>query len=159
MKKFSVPQYGQPEHIATDWMTEYGEKIIPIIEPIIRIQRIDNPHLAFGLDAGIFSVIITPLTVLLTILIGYYLYKSSIDLESKVKSLSLSLILGGAFGNLFDRLLNGKVVDFISLGITDEIRWNYIFNIADSFITIGMILLLSSDFLFKKTKENEIESS
>jgi len=159
MKKFSVPQYGQPKNIATDWMTEYGEKIISIIEPVLRIQRIDNPHLAFGLDAGVFSVIITPLTILLTILIGYYLYKSAIEFESKVKSLSLSLILGGAFGNLFDRLLNGKVVDFISLGITDDIRWNYIFNMADSFITIGMILLLSSDFLVKKIKKNEIEPS
>ena len=45
MKKFSVPQYGQPEHIATDWMTEYGEKIIPIIEPIIRIPLIKPDNL------------------------------------------------------------------------------------------------------------------
>ena len=159
MRKFPTPRYGQAEEIATDWMTGYGEKSISIIEPIIRIQRIDNPHLAFGLDAGIFTVIITPLTILLTILIGYYLYKSSIGLDLKIKNLSLSLILGGAFGNLFDRLWSGKVVDFISLGITDEIRWNYIFNMADSFITIGMVLLLISDFLFKKTKKNEITSS
>ena len=56
-KKFSVPQYDYPDLITTDWMTANGEKSIAIIEPVIRILRIDNPHLAFGIDPGFFSII------------------------------------------------------------------------------------------------------
>ena len=146
------------KEFAGSYITEYGERSISVIEPILRIQRIDNPNLAFGVDAGIFTIIVTPLSILLTGLITYYLYKSSINSNSKIKKLSLSLILGGALGNLFDRLYSGKVVDFINLGITNEIRWNYIFNMADSFITIGMILILFSDFFIKKTKKNDLST-
>ena len=147
-KLFSVESFGY-------WTTFDGQSSIVVINPILKIQRIDNPALAFGIDPGVFGVLINPLTILLTILIIYYLYGSLIKKENKIKSFSLILILGGAFGNLFDRLIHGKVVDFINIGITDTIRWNYIFNLADTFITIGMIMILFSDFLLNKKKENE----
>ena len=137
------------------WTTINGESLLTIINPILKIQRIENPALAFGIEPGIFSVLINPITILLTILIIYYLYKSLTKENNRMKNFSLALILGGAFGNLFDRLINGKVVDFINMGITDDIRWNYIFNLADTFITIGMIILLFSDLFIKKKKKND----
>ena len=52
-----------------------------------------------------------------------------------------ALIISGAFGNLIDRLTMGKVVDFIDVGINQNLRWP-IFNVADSFVTIGVIGLI-----------------
>ena len=74
--------------------------------------------------------------------------------------LSLALIIGGAIGNAIDRILvlipnsgyNG-VVDFIDLGIND-LRW-YIFNIADTSITIGAILYILTQYKYNK-KKNDI---
>ena len=59
------------------------------------------------------------------------------------------LQLGGAFGNIVDRILLGSVVDFIDIG-----PW-YIFNIADSAITIGIILYLIHSFSFEKESTKE----
>ncbi|MAV64416.1 MAG: signal peptidase II, partial [Candidatus Marinimicrobia bacterium] len=81
-------------------------------------------------------------------------YKSIINNDHKIKILSLAIILGGAFGNLFDRLMSGKVVDFINIGITENLRWNYIFNLADTFITLGMIMIIFSDFFLNRKNSN-----
>ena len=61
--------------------------------------------------------------------------------------LSLALILAGAVGNLIDRLLFGQVVDFFDFMIGDY-HW-YIFNVADSAVTIGMILFLYFSFIIQ----------
>ena len=58
---------------------------------------------------------------------------------------SLGLVLGGALGNLIDRLRYGAVVDFIDVGISESVRWPC-FNLADSAITIGVILLILTSF-------------
>ena len=58
------------------------------------------------------------------------------------------LILGGSFGNLFDRLFYGSVPDFIDFHI-GNFHW-FIFNIADIFITVGVICLILAELLYKK---------
>ena len=143
---------------SNSWLTDDWKSEIIIIDPILKFQRLDNPNLAFGINPGdSLNLIINIITILLTIMIGFYLYKSSKSQKSRMKNISLTLILGGALGNLYDRLFseNGAVVDFISIGLTEEIRWNYIFNMADAFITIGMILMLFSDLFIYKKKDNE----
>jgi len=60
------------------------------------------------------------------------------------------LILGGSFGNLFDRLFYGSVPDFIDFHI-GNFHW-FIFNIADIFITVGVICLILAELLYKKDK-------
>ena len=68
--KFSVYEHG--------WKTSDNLNEIPIIDPFLIFKRIDNPGIAFGFDSnGDFSYIITPLTIILTILIAVYLYKVS----------------------------------------------------------------------------------
>jgi signal peptidase II len=63
--------------------------------------------------------------------------------------MSIGLQLGGAFGNLIDRLTVGAVVDFIDVG------WWPIFNIADSSIVVGMTILIVTLLFFDKTPEDE----
>ena len=145
--KFSFYEYG--------WKTSENLDEISIIDPFLIFKRIDNSGIAFGFDSnGDFSYIITPLTIILTIFIAIYLYKVS-SKKNTLLSLSLAFILGGALGNLFDRLYSNAVVDFIWIGLTHNIRWDYIFNLADTFITIGMTMLIVSDLIIRKKKKNE----
>ncbi len=60
----------------------------------------------------------------------------------------LVFILSGAFGNLIDRFLNGEVVDFLDF-MVGNFHW-YVFNIADSSVTIGMILFISHSIIYNK---------
>ena len=99
---------------------------------------IGNTNITFGLFKGrsVFFVFIS-LAVIISIVA--YLVKSR-PLGKSV-SIGLGLILGGALGNLADRIVLGRVVDFIDLGI-----WP-VFNIADSCITIGAVIIVLSLFL------------
>ncbi len=129
---------------------------ISIIDPILVLKKIENKGIAFGIDGnGDFSYIFTPLTIILTLAIIVYLYKTS-NKNSSLMNMSLSLILGGALGNLFDRIFSGEVVDFIALF---ENIFPFIFNLADTFITVGMVLLLASDLIINKNRKNEKESN
>ena len=67
-----------------------------------------------------------------------------------LKKYSLLMILGGALGNLFDRIFNKAVPDFIDFHV-EEFHW-FIFNVADIFITIGVILMIFLEFTDNKKK-------
>ena len=134
------------------------ERSMGVHTPLFSISRIDNPNLAFGINIGNgFDVLINGLTIILTVLIIYFLYKSSIEKSGFIKCVSFSLILGGALGNLYDRLLSGAVVDFININPMGF--FPYTFNLADSFITIGMVFILFSDFFVNRKTKNEISDS
>ena len=68
-----------------------------------------------------------------------------------IQKYALSMISGGALGNLFDRILYRAVPDFIDLHI-NNFHW-FIFNIADIFITIGVFLMILSEFTVKDRNE------
>ena len=116
------------------------------INDYLNFDLIWNTGVAFGLlsqNANIYYHIITFLIFLIIILLGYLIFKG--DFFEKI---FLSLILGGALGNFYDRLFYFAVPDFIDLHI-DNFHW-FTFNIADIFITIGVIFLISKDlFLIK----------
>ncbi len=108
---------------------------------ILRFTYIENRGIAFGIDTSQYHLFITILTISAIILIIYYL----INTAEQNDKLPLSFIIGGAIGNAIDRILvlfpsSGYigVVDFIDIGINNY-RW-YIFNMADTFITIGIII-------------------
>jgi signal peptidase II len=61
------------------------------------------------------------------------------------------LLIGGALGNLIDRVRFGYVIDFIDMGI-GNLRW-FTYNLADAFITVGAIFLLAREFFRKKNTE------
>ena len=116
------------------------------INDYLNFDLIWNTGVAFGLlsqNASIYYHLISFLIFLIIILLGYLIFKG--DFFEKI---FLSLILGGALGNFYDRLFYFAVPDFIDLHI-DNFHW-FTFNIADIFITIGVIFLISKDlFLIK----------
>jgi len=109
-----------------------------------------NKGIGFGLFSFDQTYIyngITLFILLINLIIVYLILR-----EKNINSYFLSLILGGSLGNLFDRYYYGAVPDFIDLNYNGY-HW-FIFNVADIFITIGIICLILGEFLNYK-KQNE----
>ncbi len=132
-----------------------GESI-PVLGNFFRITYVENPGMAFGVriqNGTLFSA----LSVFAAILVFYYLIR--LRKGGWVLQTALSLIAAGAIGNLMDRFLYGKVVDFLDFEFFDisipafnllgvhfngysMTRWP-VFNVADSAVTIGMLFLIA----------------
>tara|TARA_B100001029_G_C15044149_1_gene445837 strand:+ start:31 stop:528 length:498 start_codon:yes stop_codon:yes gene_type:complete len=97
----------------------------------------------FSLDANIFYHLITFLIFLILLILIYLIFKSNL-----IDKILFSLILGGALGNFYDRVIYFAVPDFIDVHY-NEYHW-FTFNIADIFISIGIILLLTKDLILQK---------
>ncbi|MCK9273830.1 MAG: signal peptidase II [Syntrophales bacterium] len=115
---------------------------IPVIEGLFNITYIRNPGAAFGFLSGASpffrSLFLTLITVAVIALIIYILGKN--DRQERLLHVSLSLVLGGAIGNLIDRIVFGEVTDFIDLYIGSA-HWPA-FNIADMAISAGAFMLI-----------------
>ena len=120
----------------------------PIIQDVFHFTYVTNEGMAFGLSFPGGKHILLAMTILLTGFIVGFLWKER-NGHPFVKY-GLALILSGAVGNLIDRLLYGKVVDFMDIMIGD-LHW-YIFNIADSAVTIGMTLFIIHSFLIENSR-------
>lgn len=117
----------------------------------LNIDLIWNNGIAFGLlgfEETISYNVLTTLIFLVLLVILFLLFKSN-----NVDSYFYSMIFGGALGNLFDRVRFASVPDFIDFHYKD-FHW-FIFNIADIFITLGVICLIY-DEIFLNKKKNEI---
>ncbi len=105
-----------------------------------------------GIGFGLFSSESSPIYNIITFIIGIViliLFLIFFKLENYEKII-FSIIIGGALGNFYDRLVFKGVPDFIDLHYGD-FHW-FTFNLADIFITIGIIAFLLRDFLIKKNK-------
>lgn len=123
----------------------YGQSI-PIIGDYLRITFVTNPNALFGISLGErfpYPLLTSAVAIVIAILI--------ITEKSPFLSSAYGVILGGAIGNLIDRLRLGEVIDFIDTGVKNY-RWP-IFNLADTAVTIGIILMLWFT-LIEKRKEN-----
>ena len=118
---------------------------VPVITNFFHLTYVTNDGMAFGLNFPGGSFVFLVISIILTIVIFMYLWKEQNN--HMLMRLSLALILAGAVGNLIDRLLFGKVVDFFDFMLGDY-HW-YIFNVADSAVTIGMILFLYFSFIIQ----------
>ncbi|GAB4431055.1 MAG: signal peptidase II [Chloroflexi bacterium OHK40] len=107
---------------------------IPIIGDSVRIAYSHNTGVAFSLFQGHPELL--TVTALLIVAGAIYFYATQLPNHRRVIQLIMGLIMGGAFGNIIDRLRLGYVVDFIQVG------WFPIFNLADSAITVGAALLM-----------------
>ena len=119
-----------------------------ILGDFVRYTYIQNTGMAFGIHIGN-RLVFTIFSLLASLIILGYLFKARGD--RPMVRVSLALILGGAIGNLIDRIFSGAVVDFIDVGI-GSLRWP-VFNVADSAVSIGMILLISV-ILFSKESQS-----
>lgn len=134
----------------------YGESI-PVLGTFLQFTFVENPGMAFGISFGPFKIFLSLFSVFASIALAWYLYKiKNYDLFVRI---GIALILAGAVGNLIDRvfygvifggspLFYGLVVDFIQVDIPDinigNINYSHwpVFNIADSCVSVGVVLLL-----------------
>ena len=109
----------------------------PILGDFLRLTYIENPGMAFGIDIG-GKLFFSFFSIVASAGILIYLYRSRH--ENLVFRVSLAMILGGAVGNLIDRVGAGSVTDFLRVHAADRWEWPS-FNVADSAITVGVVLL------------------
>ena len=123
-----------------------GTDIDYYIFPFLNFYLVWNTGIGFGLiplEANIMYHILTAIIVVVNIVLIIFLIKSR-DLTAYL----IALIIGGSLGNLFDRIYYYAVPDFIDLHFRD-FHW-FIFNVADIFITVGIIGLIVVELLNKK---------
>ena len=114
----------------------------------LNISLIWNKGIAFGLFSFSQSNLYNLITLIIVIII--FIILILIKNTKGIERFCLSMILGGALGNLYDRIVHKAVPDFIDFHIRD-LHW-FIFNVADIFITLGVIMLILIELL--KTKKN-----
>tara|TARA_B100000482_G_scaffold57929_1_gene39952 strand:+ start:20 stop:508 length:489 start_codon:yes stop_codon:yes gene_type:complete len=122
----------------------------PTIFPFIDFLLIYNSGIAFGIfdsDNSLNSQIL----LLVTLAISFYLIWMIASEDILKKKYALSIIIAGAYGNIIDRAIDNKVTDFLHLEILDFSF--FIFNLADAFITIGAILLIYFELIYKSNNE------
>ena len=122
---------------------------VEIIKNLFYLTYTQNSGAAFSILIGkrIFLILIT---IIIIGLIIYYIKKNTV--KSKLNILAFSLIIGGSLGNLIDRIIRGYVIDYISVKI---FNYNFpIFNLGDTFICIGVFLLLIISFRKDKKHDN-----
>jgi len=126
---------------------------IQIIPGFFRLTHTENTGAAFSLFADSPShwrtVLLIGFSVVALIVVVYLLWKQTRPLT--ITGIALSLILGGAFGNLWDRVARGRVVDFL-LVYVKQYQWP-VFNLADSAIVVGASLLVI-EILFSRPKQS-----
>ena len=119
---------------------------IPVIDNFFYLTYVTNDGMAFGLSLPGGQIVLSLLSAIMTIVLGYFFW---LERHGHILiKFSLSLIIAGALGNLFDRVTAGEVVDFIHIKLGSFWEW-YIFNIADTSVSIGMLLFLIHSFYFQ----------
>lgn len=138
--------------LAVEYLTKVST--IPIIEDVIHLTYLENTGAAFGILKNHRWIFLVISTVAIIALIAYML---KFPPKNKWLSVGLSFIVGGGIGNMIDRTILGYVVDFIDFRLINFA----IFNVADSFVCIGAVLVLIYVFFFsedaKKGAENDAE--
>ncbi|MCG3413451.1 signal peptidase II [Staphylococcus massiliensis] len=131
------------------WM-EIGQTI-PLWEGVFHITSLRNKGAAFGILQGQrwFFIIVTLIVVL-----GIIYYLQTEGRNNRRISFALSLLLGGAIGNFFDRLIRGEVVDSLDFRLIDY----PIFNLADVFIVSGVALMILDMWLETRKGQQKQEN-
>ena len=123
---------------------------IPVIQNFFHFTYITNDGMAFGINFPFGYYIFTSVSILLTLFLFWYLW--SVRTHSIVIRLGISFIIAGAIGNLIDRIFLGAVIDFLDFMI-GNFHW-YVFNLADSYVTVGMALVLIDSIILEKKRES-----
>ena len=126
------------------------ENVVDIyVNPYLNFYLIWNKGIAFGLASSNESLIYNSITAIIGIIVlGILILIFKLE---GIKKYSFMMILGGALGNLYDRIYYSAVPDFIDFHIGEN-HW-FIFNVADIFITFGVIFLILIELFDKKRNE------
>lgn len=118
----------------------HGE--MPIVPGFINLTHVQNTGAAFGFLNGsefpMKTVLIAGIAAVALVLVGFY--SASLSHQQTAARIGLALIIGGAAGNLIDRLVVGSVVDFVDVYFRNWHFWA--FNVADSAITVGVAIMI-----------------
>lgn len=115
--------------------------------PFLRIVHVENKGAAFGMFAALGNNVFIIISLIAVFFIIYYLSR----LQKGLELYALSLILGGAAGNLLDRIRLGKVIDFIDVFVGE---WHWpAFNVADSALTVGIIMFIWANFRYIRNEK------
>ncbi len=131
---------------------ELREKGVIELIPFFDLRWTQN----FGVSLGMFEAtsvemrwILVLVTALIAVVVGIWMMRE----KAMGDILGLSLILGGALGNIYDRYTWGYVIDYADLHI-GEFRPFLIFNVADAAITIGVLIILARSFFLRDSEED-----
>ena len=115
---------------------------VTVIPGFFDLTRVHNSGAAYGFLNGVDFPFKTALLacVAMAALVGLAVYSASLDQKQRLTRIGLTLVIGGAAGNLIDRVTAGYVLDFVDLYRGDWHFWA--FNVADSAITIGVVLMI-----------------
>jgi signal peptidase II len=131
---------------------------VVVIPGFLRLTHVQNTGAAFGLFAESSAQwkvgALVSFSILALVVVSALLWKNSHSLSTT--TIGLSLILGGAMGNLWDRMVSGHVVDFLDFYV-GSYHWPA-FNVADSAIVVGAILLVA-EIVFTKPAGETVKSS
>ena len=116
------------------------------LTPYLNLFLIWNKGIAFGLLSMNESLIYNIITIIIGLIIFVILFM--ILKNNNIQRYFLILIAGGALGNFYDRILYGAVPDFIDLHF-EEFHW-FVFNVADIFITVGVLCLILVELFYNK---------
>jgi len=130
----------------------HGETL-EVINSFLRIRLSYNPGAILGILSNSRPVLLAMTFISIAALI-YFAFR--MRYAPVLKRASLGLILGGAFGNLVDRVATGKVIDFIDMGVGNY-RWPT-YNIADIAVTVGAVILIGG-LIFNSEGENDFKNT
>lgn len=121
------------------------------VTPFLDFVLVRNRGISYGLlqQEGLGRWLLVAITIAASVALAVWLVRS----QRRLIALAVGTILGGALGNLVDRVAYGAVVDFVHLHY-GTFSW-YVFNIADAAIVIGVVLLLLDGFLAPRTRQTE----
>jgi len=125
--------------------TDRAQNAIKVTE-FFNISKVWNTGISFGMFRNMYAnqVILSIITIIIIAILIHWMLK----IEKKYLMIAVAITLGGAFGNLIDRLRFGAVADFLDFHI-GQYHWPS-FNIADSAVCIGVFIILLDDLFLKK---------
>ena len=133
-------------------LAEVENSVDLYITSYLNLFLIWNKGIAFGLFSIDESIIYNSITILIGFIIVTILYMMLKN--NNIQRYFFALIAGGALGNLFDRIFYKAVPDFIDFHI-EEFHW-FVFNVADIFITIGVIIMILYELILNNQKNEHI---
>ncbi len=124
---------------------------IPVMGSFFRLTYIQNPGAVFGLRLGgnVAHLVFAGVALILVAVMWLRLPP-----HERVASAGLALVLGGAIGNVIDRIRFSAVIDFLDFGI-GSVRW-WVFNVADAAVTVGAVLLILGSGILKGGKDEAV---
>ena len=132
-------------------LAEVQNSVDIYVTPYLNFFLIWNKGVAFGLLSANQSLIYNIITIIIALIIIVILFM--MVKNNNIQRYFLASIAGGALGNLCDRLLYSAVPDFIDLHI-GNLHW-FVFNVADIFITVGVICLICVEIFYNKEADDK----